>query len=840
MQVPVSWLGAYVEIQHTIEALAEILTNAGLEVKTIEYIGIPGADLEWERDKLFLSQVIKVEQHPDADKLVLATVEYGADKPKVVVTGAPNLFRYIGAGDLTARRIFSPIILEGATYYDPYKDNRKTTLKGRPLRGIYNDAMLCSEVEIGLGEDHDGIILIEEDDYGPTYLAGTPLADVLGDAVLEIDIIPNIARCASIVGVAREYAALTGQTVRYPSYDVVMEGAPLGNRVVITTENPEFNPRFSALLIEGVSQKPSPYWMRRRLKLAGQRPINVMVDISNYVMLEMGQPNHAFDFDFLRRRADQYNADGPVQIITRLPHDGETLTTLDGEQHRLLPESILVTDPLGNLSLGGIMGGLDSEIKDETTNVLLEAATWNFINIRKTGTALGIHTDAYFRFSRGVHPSQALLGAKRAAELMRVLAGGTVAQGVIDTYPAVPETVVVDLDPVYVRRLSGLELNSAEISSLLQRLEFTVEPSGNLLRVTVPDHRMDIEGRHDLVEEVCRVYGYDRIPSTIIADTLPPQRGNPDLEGEELIKDLLAQQGLQEIITYRLTSPELENKLLVTTKPDDRPYVALTNPISPERRVMRHNLLASVLDSVARNSRYQDRICVFEIGPTYLVDEEEILPEEVSFLTLAMTGVGVEPHWQNGNVPLLDYFDLKGVLDALFGRLNIQVTYEAAQHPTYRPGRTAKLSIGSRQIGMMGALHPLVVEALDMRVEREQGVYAAELNLANLLAAIPAHVPFKPMSAYPAVREDVALIVDATMPAGTVEAELVKAGGFLLKSAELFDIYTGSQIPAGKKSLAYHLTFQSPSKTLTDKDTGKIRQRMIGQLQRTLDARLRE
>ncbi|MEZ4645032.1 MAG: phenylalanine--tRNA ligase subunit beta [Chloroflexota bacterium] len=845
MRVPLSWLNDYVKIDLPVKEVEMILTNAGLEVKTIDYYGLPGADLEWERDNVVLGHILQVEQHPNADKLVLATVEYGADKPEVVVTGAPNLFPYVGQGDIAHLNLYSPLALEGATLYDGHKaELKKTKLKGRELRGVYNRCMLCSEKELGISEEHDGIIIMVKDEYAPAYKAGTPLQDVLGDAVLEIDIIPNIARCASIVGVAREYAALTEQDICYPDYEVVMEGQPLDNRVVITTENAKLNPRFVALLIEGVEQKPSPFWMQYRLRLAGQRPINVVVDISNYVMLEMGQPNHTFDYDFLRQRADEYAPDGPIHINTRLPHEGETLTTLDDITHKLQPYNILVTDPLGNLSLGGVMGGLNSEIKPETKNVLLEAAAWNFINIRRTGTQLGIHTDAAFRFSRGVHPSQALLGAKRAAELLRRLAGGTVANGIIDTYPEPAEPVKVNLNLNYARRLSGLNLSGTEIANLLRRLEFDVTVHAESLTATVPDHRMDIEGGHDLVEELCRVYGYGRIPSTILADTLPPQRGNPTLEQEERIKDILVQAGLQELINFRLTIPERENRLYAgdkTWQTDSADtYVTLTNPISPERSVMRHSILASVMDIAANNSRYQGRIAIFEIGQIYIGQPDELLPQEKTRLSLVLTGQREVPHWQTGDEPpLYDFFDLKGILEHLCDNLQIQVQYEAARHASYRPGRTAQLLLNETPIGMMGEIHPLVVERFGVRIEPGQAVLAADIDLDALIQAIPQAYPYKPLPTYPAVREDLALIVDKTVSAASIEEALLTAGGPLLQEVKLFDVYEGKPIPPGKKSLAYHLTFQSASKTLTDKDVSKNRKRLIQQLSK-MGASLRE
>jgi phenylalanyl-tRNA synthetase beta chain len=843
MRVPISWLKEYVDIDLSVEELAEKLTIAGLEVKGIEYIGIPGGRdkerLVWDKEKLVVGRILDVTQHPNADRLVLATVDYGGEANETVVTGAPNLFQYLGRGDLRGHHLYSPFALEGAVLYDGHKEGQvKMTLKGKNLRGVFNRCMLCSEKELGLNDDHEGILLLEGE-----YRPGTPIQDLLGDAVLEVEIIPNIARCASMIGVAREVAALTGKPMRYPSWEVEQNGRSVEGRVVIDTEAPELNPRFVAIVIEGVEQKPSPQWMQRRLKLAGQRPINVVVDISNYVMLEMGQPNHTFDYDYLRRRADQYDPDGPIHIITRLPQEGETLTTLDGVKHQLQPFNILVTDPAGALSLGGIMGGEDSEINPQTRNVLLEAAGWDYINIRRTAHALKINSEAGFRFSRGVHPSQALLGAKRAAELLRRLAGGTVAQGIVDYYPNPPKTETITLTAAEVKRLGGIDLTEVEIKQLLERLEFTVEDEGNHLLVTAPDHRLDITGSHDLVEEVLRMYGYDRIPMKEMSDILPPQRGNVQLEREERIKNLLVQQDLQEVVTYRLTAPERESRLLppaVGIPPDDRPYVTLANPITVERVAMRHSLLASVLEVAADNSRFQERIAIFELGPVYLASEEGVLPDELRRLAIVLTGRREQPSWQNGSgAEAYDFYDLKGTLEALFDGLHLDgVTYSAGSHPTFRPGRTARLSLDGQQIGLAGELHPLVVEGFDIRGGK--AVLAAEIDLEPILNRIPGRYDVEALPEYPAVMEDIAVVVDKNVAAAAIETTIRQAGGALLKRVELFDIYEGSQIPAGKRSLAYHLTFQSGNKTLTDKEVSKNRQRIVQQLNQQFGATLRQ
>ncbi|MDX1523550.1 MAG: phenylalanine--tRNA ligase subunit beta, partial [Anaerolineae bacterium] len=371
MKVPISWLKDFVDITLPVEALAERLTLAGLEVGAIHYIGLEGADLVWDREKLVLGHLLRVEQHPQADRLVLATVDIGAAEPETVVTGAPNLFQFLGQGDISHLRLKSPFVMEGATVYDGHakEPGKKMVLKGREIRGIMNRHMLCSAKELGISDEHEGVILTQ--DEAPP---GTSIVDLWGEAILDIDLTPNLVRCSSILGVAREVAALTGQTLRYPNTTWPETTGTLEGKLVIETTEPALNPRFTAVLIEGIEIKPSPYWMQRRLLMAGMRPINNIVDISNYVMLEMGQPNHAFDWDVLRRRADAYaGPDAPVKLITRLAEPGEAVLTLDGKTHKMPSYSILVTDPNSNLSIGGIMGGDESEVGDASQNILLEA-----------------------------------------------------------------------------------------------------------------------------------------------------------------------------------------------------------------------------------------------------------------------------------------------------------------------------------------------------------------------------------------------------------------------------------------------------------------------------------
>jgi len=863
MKVPVSWLKDFVDITLSVEELAERLTLAGLEVGSIRYVGVEGADLVWERNKLVLGHILKVEQHPQADRLVLATVDIGAAQPETVVTGAPNLFEFVGRGDISRLGLKSPFVMEGAAVYDGHakEPGVKMKLKGREIRGIMNRHMLCSEKELGLSDEHEGIILTTE-----AAPPGTPLVDLWGDAVLDIDITPNMSRCASILGVAREVAALTGQKLRYPDTTLPpLAEREQGESLVIETTEPDLNPRFVAILIKGITIAESPYWMQRRLRLAGMRPINNIVDISNYVMLEMGQPNHAFDWDVLRRRADTYTGPGePVKIITRLAQPSEKVLTLDGKIHEMPDFSILVTDSQGNLSIGGIMGGGETEVSQHSQNILLEAAAWNFINIRRTSQALNIKSEAAYRFSRGVHPSQAMVGALRGAKLMVELAGGKIAGDVLDYYPNPPQPVTVELPQAEVTRLLGVELSLAEIKNILELLEFKVEEieadssphasrlTPHALRVTVPDHRLDIStdpiiGQADLVEEIARIYGYDRLPVSEMADELPPQRNNESLDREERVRDLLAQAGLQEVITYRLTTPEAEARLLESV--DRSSYVTLANPSTPERAVMRQSLLNSVLEIAAENTKHHQRVQMFEIGHIYLppktdkkkeADEAAVLPEEQRRLAVVMTGVREEQSWLGADTTPVDFFDLKGVVESILAGLHVDnVVFSPTRQPAYYPGRVAALSVNGQSVGVLGQLHPYVAQSYDFKTNSDWPVLAADFDLDRLLGQVPAGHVVKSVPRFPPVQQDIAVIVDEAIPAERVQALISQTGRPLLTEVRLFDLFRGEQIGAGKKSLAYSLTFQAEDRTLTDQDAAKQQQKIVQRLERELGARLR-
>ncbi len=818
MQVPISWLKDYVDITLPVEELAERLTLAGLEVEHIDYIGLPGAELVWDRDKIFVGQLLKVERHPNADKLLLATVDYGAAQPIVVVTGAPN----IRPGDAGHKVV---VALKGAKLYDGHKEGRVVmTLKEATLRGIKNDSMVCSEKELGLSDEHEGILLLPDD--APV---GAPLADYLGDVVLTINILPNIARCASMIGVAREVAALTGQTVRYPRMDFKADGPPVEHLAALDIRDPRLNPRFTIGVIQGVTLKPSPFWMQRRLILAGMRPINNIVDVSNYVMLELGQPTHAFDFDAIAA-----NDAGRKTIITRLAEPGEKLRTLDGVERRLLPTDIVVADPARALSIAGVMGGADSEVTDATRNLLFEVASWNWVSIRRTARHHNLHSEASYRFARGVHPELAMLAQKRGLSLLQQYAGGLIACGILDGYPQPLSPVVIDLAPAEVARFLGIAVPTEDITRILRSLEFQVESvAEGRLRVTAPQHRLDIEGPHDLIEEVARIYGYDRVPATLMNDAIPPAHGAPDMVFEERVRDLLAGLGLQEIVSYRLTTREAEARMFEPgASPDDRPYVTLQNPINPERVVMRHTLTANIAEALMSNLRHHERAALFELGAVYLPSENGILPDELPRLAIGISGARATADlpWQTAS-GMFDFFDLKGIVHALLSGLHIrEVRYEPAEHPTYRPGRTAAIVVDNQHIGVLGEIHPRVREAWGFATPAP--VLLADIDLAALRAIaedktmLVADVP-----RFPAIHEDLAVIVDEALPAEAVARAIRAAGGSLLGEIRLFDVFRGEQIGAGKKSLAYALTYRADDRTLTDKEAEKVRNKIIRSLE---------
>ncbi|UCF62233.1 MAG: phenylalanine--tRNA ligase subunit beta [Anaerolineaceae bacterium] len=851
MKIPLSWLKDFVEIDLPINELVHRLTLAGLEVEEAQFVGLPlpvgiieghtsgdrqietnVTGLAWDPEKIVVGAILEVMSHPDADRLVLCRLDDGAQE-HIVLAGGPNLFPYKGKGPLE-KALKVAYAREGAQIYDGHKPgNELTTLKRRKIRGVESYSMACSEKELGISDDHEGVIILDDD--APV---GVPLADYMGDVVLDIAITPNIARNANILGVAREVAALTDVPLKEPSYEVEWSGPPLEGRVRLEIHHPELNPRFVLGLIEGVEICPSPYWVQRRLRLAGMRPINNIVDATNYVMLEIGEPLHAFDFDVLVERA---GGETPT-ILTRLAEPGERLTTLDGVERELDDFTVLVADSAGGLSIAGVMGGAESEVSEQTTNMLLEGAAWNFINIRRTTASQKLSSDASYRFERGVHPAMAERGVRRGLNFVAKLAGGKIAEGLVDEYPLPPVDSTVEITPMDVERWLGINLEVDEIVDILRRLGFSVEVDGQVLHVTTPDHRLDIsqgvDGQADLIEEIARIYGYDRIPETQIADRIPPQYGNPRLEREERVRDVLVGLGLQEVVTYRLTSPVREMRIFPPeAPPDDRPYVRLANPIASDRVVMRHSLLASVLEIVERNIRIRDRIALFEIGQVYLTSEEGDLPEEPLRLVIALSGPRSLPAWQGSDLESMDFYDLKGLVDEFMTTLHLGPLYKPMEHPSFHPGKCARILIGERQVGVLGELHPKVRERYDLP---ERPVVAAELDFNLIIESIPESHAVEPVPAFPPVLEDLAVVVDEEVQADEVETLLKRAGGDLLVDVKLFDLYRGEQIPEGKKSLAYSMVYQAPDRTLTDEEVSKVRARVIKKLETDLGAKLRD
>ncbi len=584
MKIPLSWLKDFVNITLSPAALAERLTLAGMEVESINQIG----EL-WDRDKVYVGQILDVKRHPEADRLTLVRVEYGGETPLRVVTGAPNLYPYIDQDFSGGRGPKVAFALAGARLVDGHSEERRIVkLKPNKIRGIMSEGMVCSEKELDLSEEHEGNLILPDD--APV---GTPLVGYLGDAILEFDIKGAFGHLQSVAGIGREAAALTGQPMRRDALTILdrqpVEIVPDADFVGIVIGVPDLCPRYSAALIEGLKIGPSPFWMQQRLRRAGMRPISNVVDVTNYVMLELGQPLHAFDYDLLRARA----GGGRPTIIMRRAHPGEHLTTLDGVDRALDPDMLMITDTAGTIAVGGVMGGANTEVNDGTTAVLLEAANFNFLSIRRTSGLLKLNSEAGSRFGKRVDPELTVKALARACELLAQVAGGIARPIYGDVYPGKPQSRSIDLDPAYVNRILGVEIPVEEMMRILEALEFEVRvdketgkqvdqetrkqgnkgagEQGNkdgalvylstCLLVTVPSHRQDIAIPADLAEEIGRIYGYDRLAPTLLEDELPPQRRNVALEGEEKVRDILAGAGLEEVITYSMIDVRDEAKL---------------------------------------------------------------------------------------------------------------------------------------------------------------------------------------------------------------------------------------------------------------------------------------
>ncbi|WKZ47648.1 MAG: phenylalanine--tRNA ligase subunit beta [Anaerolineales bacterium] len=862
MKIPISWLKDYIDLNGlSVEDIARKLTLAGLEVDEIKYAGLPMPEYKdgekhefktsgigWDKEKLVVAEIREVMPHPNADRLTLLDL-FDGEQNQTVLTGAPNIFHLKGTGKL-AKPIKAAYAKEGSTIYDGHADGLVlTTLKRAKIRGVESYSMVCSEKELGISEEHEGIILLDDD--APV---GMPLADYMGDAVLDISILPSMARNANVLGVARELAALTGRELRkHGNKETGKQGKntvrstqqSVTDLVEIEITNPELNPRFVMGLIRDIEIKPSPYHIQRRLRLAGMRPINNIVDATNYAMLDVGEPLHAFDYDVLvgrvanpSARRDNIPPHGKkVKIITRPAKDGEKLTTLDSNERTLTSANVLVCDEKGSLALAGVMGGLESEVTDKTKTVLLEGANWNSINTRKTAQQHNLPSEASFRFSRGVHPALAEQGVKRGLQLMAEWSGGVIAPGLVDVYPLKPKDPTITVTPKDVKRLLGIELTAKQIAELLTRLEFKCTVEKNVVKAKTPPHRLDIGegavGLADVLEEVARVYGYDRIPETRMSDSLPPQLGNPKHEWEEHVRDILSTLGLQEVVNYRMTSRERESRLVSYNE-----YVALANPIAPERSVMRRSLLASVLESAENNARGES-VSLFEIGPVF-EPQQNGLPNEPRKLAIVMTGARLASAWDVKDSPAYDFYDMKGRVELLLSGLRLSgISYAPADASSslsagyLHPGKAAEVKVNGQTVGVFGELHPLVKEKYDF----ESAVIVAEFDLDALRNAAPTY-GITPVSEFPPVFEDIAVIVDESVAAERVESLIRQTGGKTVTRVRLFDIYRDEKIGAGKKSLAYNLTYES-DKTMTDAEAAAIRTKIVKRLEHEVGAKLR-
>ena len=798
MKVPVKWLRDYVDIDLPLAEIARRLTMAGTETSLMSL------GQGWQG--VVVGKIITVEPHPNADRLRLVTVGLAVEK-QTVVCGAPNL----QLGDKIA---FAPV---GTELIDGH-NGQKTVLKPAKIRGVDSCGMVCSEKELGISDSHEGIMVLP-----PEAIPGTPLADYLGDTVLDLEVTPNRPDLLSVIGVAREVAVLTGQCVSLPEADFEAQGASIEEQISVEIADPDLCPRYCASLITGIKIDESPEWLKQRLTNSGMRPINNIVDVTNYVMLEYGQPLHGFDYNKIRDK----------KIIVRRARDGEVMVSLDGVERNLTRDMLVIANSQRAVAIGGVMGGANSEVSEETTSILLEAASFNPASIHYTSHRLGLVSEASMRFERAIRAELTLPALKRATQLIVQLTGGKATRGLIDIYPGKQEQQPILLKTDRVNRLLGAEFSLEQIEDALVSLGFDVKPASSAAEflVTAPYWRSDISLEVDLIEEVARIIGYDRIPTTMLASPLPQQNPEPIIGLRKKVSRILTGFGFQEVITYSLTSREVMEKVFRRHTLEPEP-VHLANAITTEQDCLRTSLRGNLLIALAANRRHEDgAIMLFELGRVYLSRDND-LPDEPEILCGLLSSSGVEKSWHDSKDPI-DFFDAKGVVESLLSQLGLGASFEESDDNGLRPGRQTAIVVGGDRLGVVGELHPGVAEAFDISGE----VYLFEMDMTALLPHTLGYKTFQPIPRFPAVVRDIALVLDGGVSHQQV-VDIIQ--GFpLVKEVALFDVYTGKQLPAGKKSLAYRISFQSTEHTLTDKEVDKVQQKILKKLSGELEASLR-
>jgi phenylalanyl-tRNA synthetase beta chain len=798
MKVSLKWLRDYVDVDLPPGEVARRLTMAGLEVKSTELIG--GS---WYN--VFVGQIREVNPHPNADRLRLATVDLGTEL-LTVVCGAPNL----RLGDKV------PFARVGAELYDGHT-GVKSLLKPAKIRGVVSAGMACSEKELGISDDHKGLMILPAD--APL---GMPLADYLGDAIFNLEITPNRPDCLSVIGIAREVAALTGKKVRMPDDSYSEADPPIEGQISVEIEAPDLCPRYCATLIKGVRIGESPTWMQQRLIAGGMRPINNIVDITNFVMLEHGQPLHSFDYSLIRGK----------KIIVRRARPGEKMTTLDNVERELAPNTLVIADNDRAVAVAGVMGGVNTEVEETTTSILLEAASFNPTSIHYTARTLAMPSEASNRFERGIRSELTISALKRATRLIKELAGGEVARGTVDVFPGRKDEQPVAVSTVQVKRLLGVEFSRERIVETLTSLGFEcrVGSGPGDLTATSPYWRSDVRLAEDLIEEVARIEGYDRIPDTLLAEAIPRQDPVAMLGLKQRVRDALVGYGFDEVVTSTLVGVEALKRLT----PDGRETEALrlVNPMTAEQEYLRPTLRAHLLTALASNQRFAEgALRLVELSKVYMLRASE-LPDERETVCAVISGPRVDKWWQGGDEGS-DFFFGKGVVEGILRNLNVVVTFEPGTDPSLRPNSQAAIRAGDKRLGIVGEIHPKVRENFEI----SGTAYLLELDLPELLPLAGTDRTYKAIPRFPAVTRDIALVVDAQVTNRQV-ADIV-CGFPLVDSLSLFDVYAGEQVPQGKKSLAYRLTFLSPTKTLTDEAANSILQQIIDKLAKELGATLR-